>query len=198
MASRHLAQVLRSGAFHLAFLRTAPNHTAYAMGTAAKLTKKQKKALAFRERQTKSKGKSKATDADVEEEEEEEENGVPVMEDQDRAEGEVEDRRVESEAGRAGAAAGARGELGKGGKKRKRGGEPEVEGEEEGRVQATKRRKGGDGVVDGVQPKEDAGQDSELKAKKGVKQQRFILFVGMSARCRCAVGPFTNIWARQP
>ena len=40
------------------------------MGSAVKLTKKQKKALAFRERQTKTKGKSKATGADVDEEEE--------------------------------------------------------------------------------------------------------------------------------
>ncbi|KAH9837006.1 uncharacterized protein C8Q71DRAFT_857333 [Rhodofomes roseus] len=149
------------------------------MSSAQKLTKKQKKALAFRER----KGKSKAKVED-----EDEDNDVPVLEEQDTLEAEGAAGAVEDEAKPARHAATARakdeGVLGSDQstkpKKRKR----EEEGEaalDDGAKQKQKKKKrrvadGEDGaaVADGI--KQEAGeQDGEGKGKT---KQRFILFIG--------------------
>ncbi|KAI0361356.1 hypothetical protein OH77DRAFT_1417595 [Trametes cingulata] len=143
------------------------------MSAPQKLTKKQKKALAFRER--KGKGKAKSFD--------ELDNDVPVEENQDLAEVQVDEEPgpVEAPAGRAADAkkGGAQDAdaLGAGhkGKKRKRedGSTEEAEGAKE--QKSKKKRKGADGA--GV----DAGDASEGDGKEDGKRkakQRYILFVG--------------------
>lgn len=151
-----------------------------------KLTKKQKKALAFRDR--KGKGKPQSFD-DLDD--------VPVDENQDRAEVELgaETDAVEAPAGRApGAKKGVAqdaealgdGDRGKG-KKRKR--EEKPEGDEEaqakeddaGEKKTKKKRKGADGAGvaagDAVEEsKKEEGKKEEGKKAQG--KQRFILFVG--------------------
>ena len=144
------------------------------MNSAPKLTKKQKKALAFRER--KGKGKAKAT-------EDQEENDVPIMEYQDIAAAEMADSALE------GAQADKRGDDGHEqvveGKKRKR--DTSEAGEQEQEKGKSKKRKGISDQME-VVAGEDGGETSqntpsETKAKS--KQQRFILFVGMhSLFCR--------------
>ncbi|RPD82681.1 hypothetical protein L226DRAFT_33996 [Lentinus tigrinus ALCF2SS1-7] len=155
---------------------------------AQKLTKKQKKALAFRER--KGKGKGKPTSFD------ELDNDVPVAEDQDLAEAELDAEAAAVEAPKGRAKAGAQGADGVGegaaegagkakgsGKKRKRGEEDEG-GDRDGtqrkeggaHKQAKKKRKGVDGAVevDGEEEAEEGGS----KKEKGQQKQRYILFVG--------------------
>ncbi len=154
------------------------------MSSAPKLTKKQKKALAFRDR-GKGKGKAKSFD--------ELDNDIPVEEDQDRADAALylaeEAAGLEAQAGlpkrakKGGAQAeGESGDQdGQGtgkGKKRKRD-ERDVEvvkdrdeGEESAApAKKTKKRKGADGAV------VDAGEE---EAEGNVKKQKFILFVGRS------------------
>ena len=145
-----------------------------------KLTKKQKKALAFRER----KGKAKATEP-------EDDNAVPVMENQDDAEDSVGVHGVVREEG--GAKGDERPKVVAENKKRKRqAAEEEDESEAKGPAKTKKkRREGKDGKAEGkaaVVAKEDeaeeagteggeGGEGGESKSKAG-KQQRFILFVG--------------------
>ena len=152
-----------------------------------KLTKKQKKALAFRER--KGKGKAKASFEDLQ-------NDVPIAEDQDLAEmddvetqetsqvveeklpqvGESKDKGKDKEDRNKGEAVG---------KKRKREQQEEVSvpgKEAEGKKTKKRKAAGGEGVA--VEVNEDAEEGavekSSKKGKKGDgKQQRFILFVGM-------------------
>ena len=151
-----------------------------------KLTKKQKKALAFRER--KGKGKAKASFEDLQ-------NDVPIAEDQDLAEmddvetqetsqvveeklpqvGESKDKGKDKEDRTKGEAVG---------KKRKREQQEVSLPGKEAEGKKTKKRKaaGGEGVA--VEVNEDAEEGavekSSKKGKKGDgKQQRFILFVGM-------------------
>ncbi|RDX50480.1 hypothetical protein OH76DRAFT_1455356 [Lentinus brumalis] len=167
--------------------------------SAQKLTKKQKKALAFRERKG-GKGKGKATSFD------ELDNDVPVAENQDLAEAglDADAAPVEAPAGRkAGVQKGGAqdaGGVGDGGekskgKKRKRGAEDEgadtaahaagagaAERQEGGaqqqqQKQAKKKRKGVDGAgvaVDGEAQAEEGGG----KKEKASPKQRYILFVG--------------------
>lgn len=146
-----------------------------------KLTKKQKKALAFRER-GKGKGKGKATLEDLQ-------NDVPIAEDQDLAEIDdvetkeavgavqesVEPPRKDKESKEKEKVVG---------KKRKReqpDEQPRVE--KEGESKKAKKRKGDQGEGVSVEVSEDAEGASEKSNKKGKKgderQQRFILFVGM-------------------
>ncbi|KAI0639656.1 hypothetical protein C8Q77DRAFT_1152619 [Trametes polyzona] len=143
------------------------------MGT-QKLTKKQKKALAFRER--KGKGKAKSFD-DLD-------NDVPVEENQDLAEVQVgeEAAAVEAPAGRAkdakkaGAPDADAVEGGNKGKKRKREDEAAAvdgEGAKEQQQKPKKKRKGADGA--GVAAG-DAGEGAKQEGKK--VKQRYILFVG--------------------
>ncbi|KAI0778433.1 hypothetical protein BD413DRAFT_465306 [Trametes elegans] len=143
------------------------------MSAAQKLTKKQKKALAFRER--KGKGKAKSFD--------ELDNDVPVEENQDLAEAEVDAApgAVEAPQGRAAdaKAGGAQDAdaLGSGHKpkKRKREEGPGETGEGAKEQKSKKKRKGEDGA--GVV----AGDAAEGEVKEGGKQkvkQRYILFVG--------------------
>ena len=139
------------------------------MGETAKLTKKQKKALAFRER--KGKGRAKGSDAF------DEDNAVPVSEDQDVSEEPVvEDEQVnEPEGGVVAAAVQSKG------KKRKRG----LEDHPGDRPEKAKRQHKGDGeaVSVGVGDTAEDGTDKDETAKdagkEGVKR-RFILFVGTS------------------
>ena len=163
------------------------------MSSAPKLTKKQKKALAFRER-GKGKGKAKSFD--------ELDNDIPVEEDQDRADAALlladEVSGLETQAGLpkdtktkdAKAESKSAAEDGKGqgkGKKRKRedGNVEMVEGGEEvvgatPKVQAKKKRKAADGTA--MNTSEEGTEDAtEKEAKKG--KQKFILFVGTSPRC---------------
>ncbi|KAI9060551.1 hypothetical protein FKP32DRAFT_1655868 [Trametes sanguinea] len=147
------------------------------MSAAQKLTKKQKKALAFRERKGgKGKGKAKSFD--------ELDNDVPVEENQDLAEAEVDAAAgaVEAQTGRAPGAeeGGAQDEgaveraAGKG-KKRKREEGDGQDGEGAKEKKGKKKRKGADG--EGV----DAGDDGEGEGKSGSKKdvkRRYILFVG--------------------
>ncbi|KAK7694973.1 hypothetical protein QCA50_002161 [Cerrena zonata] len=139
-----------------------------------KLTKKQKKAQAFRDR--KGKGKSKASAEDLQ-------NDVPIAEDQDIAEIDdletqetsqpVEERVVPSKESKEKVV----------GKKRKREQQEERPvSKKEGESKKSKKRKGGDGEGVAVGVSEDGEGASEEKSKKGKKgearQQRFILFVG--------------------
>ncbi|KAI0332024.1 hypothetical protein GY45DRAFT_1321573 [Cubamyces sp. BRFM 1775] len=141
--------------------------------SAQKLTKKQKKALAFRER--KGKGKAKSFD--------ELDNDVPVEENQDLAEvqdGEEADP-VEAPAGRApdakkgGAEDAEVLDGGKKGKKRKReDGDGQEQQQEGAKEQKSKKRKGADGQ--GVDAGDTADGESKGDGKK--QKQRYILFVG--------------------
>ncbi|KAI0375253.1 hypothetical protein BV20DRAFT_960350 [Pilatotrama ljubarskyi] len=143
------------------------------MSAPQKLTKKQKKALAFRER--KGKGKAKSFD--------ELDNDVPVEENQDLAEVQVDEEPgpVEAPAGRAADAkkGGAQDadalDGGNKGKKRKReeGNAGDAEGAKE--QKSKKKRKGADGA--GVDTGDAAEGDGQEDGKKKVKQ-RYILFVG--------------------
>lgn len=157
-----------------------PTRHAPTMSGQQKLTKKQKKALAFRDR--KGKGKPQSFD-DLDD--------VPVDENQDCAEVELDAEAddVEAPAGRkAGAKKGAAqdaealgdGDRGKG-KKRKR--EEKPEGDEEakedgaGEKNTKKKRKGADGA--GVAAGDAVGEDAKkADSKKPQGKQRFILFVG--------------------
>lgn len=165
------------------------------MSSAPKLTKKQKKALAFRDR-GKGKGKAKSFD--------ELDNDIPIEEDQDRADAALylaeEVAGLEAQAGlpkhatkgsaQAEGESGYQDGQGKGkGKKRKREeGDAEVvkeqgKGEEDAAPakKAKKKRKGVDGAA--VDAGEDGGEDN-------VKKQKFILFVGRSLNASMA--PFTQ------
>jgi len=147
------------------------------MSSAQKLTKKQKKALAFRER----KGKGKATVLD------EEDNDVPVLEEQDTLEAQAEGGAVEDEAKPAQHAAAARakdedvlgGDQPKKPKKRKREEDKAVVDDDAKPKQKKKKRRVGDGedgaAVDGGSDAEAGEQGGEGKGKA---KQRFILFVG--------------------
>ncbi|KAI0830562.1 hypothetical protein BC628DRAFT_1354570 [Trametes gibbosa] len=141
--------------------------------SAQKLTKKQKKAVAFRERKGKSKPKG-FDDLD---------NDVPVEENQDRAEAEVDEDAgaVQAPAGRPADAkkGGAQdahllGEGGKGKKRKREQGPVDGDGEGAKETKSKKKRKGADGA--GVA----GGEEAEYEAKEdGNKvKQRFILFVG--------------------
>ncbi|KAH9846855.1 hypothetical protein C2E23DRAFT_743270 [Lenzites betulinus] len=143
--------------------------------SAQKLTKKQKKALAFRER--KGKGKSNSFD-DLD-------NDVPVDENQDRAEAEVDEEAgaVEAPAGRApgakkGAApdAEALGDGGKGKKRKREEGPVDGDGEGAKETKPKKKRKGADGA--GVAAGDAAEAEGEAKEDGKKVKQRYILFVG--------------------
>ncbi|KAI0652098.1 hypothetical protein C8Q79DRAFT_897876 [Trametes meyenii] len=146
------------------------------MSTSQKLTKKQKKALAFRER--KGKGKAKSF--------EELDNDVPVDENQDLAELEAgeETGLMESPKGRTADAqkGGAQDEDAVGeshkGKKRKReegvGLEEDVDGKQE--QQSKKKRKDADGAEVDTGNAADGQAKEDSKSKK--MKQRYILFVG--------------------
>lgn len=140
------------------------------MSAPAKLTKKQKKALAFRER----KGKGKAK-------EDQEEHDVPIMEDQDIAATEVEDSVVENtkadqhdDKGRAQVVER---------KKRKRNTREAGDNEAgEGDEKKPKKRKKEPEQANDVagEDEENATEKKASEAKTKSKQQRLILFVGMS------------------
>ncbi|KAI0688675.1 hypothetical protein BC835DRAFT_291439 [Cytidiella melzeri] len=137
--------------------------------SSTKLTKKQKKAQAFRDRRG-GKGKGKA--------EEEDNNDVPVMEDQDCAQAEVEAGDVEGEA--------RGGEEGEGvakvvAERKKRRREESETGKGEENDKSKKKRKvekvaGSAGVAEAGEGEADV-VGSKPK-EKSVKQQRFILFIG--------------------
>ena len=138
------------------------------MGDTGKLTKKQKKALAFRER----KGKSRAKPGDAFDED----NAVPVTEDQAVSEvlqvegGEVDEPEERSDPP----------VVQKQSKKRKR---DENGTEEEQNIQSKKKnRKAGSGEAASgeVEDEEEAAEATpeDKKSKASVKDQRFILFVG--------------------
>ncbi|KIP12542.1 hypothetical protein PHLGIDRAFT_124066 [Phlebiopsis gigantea 11061_1 CR5-6] len=135
------------------------------MSAPAKLTKKQKKALAFRDR--KGKDKAKATD-------DQEENDVPVMEDQDAAAAEVEDSamghaQTDKHQDRSPA------QVVEGKKRKRDAGEAAEHGGGKGKPK--KRKKDSEQAETVVSGNGDAGQEvSKTKAKS--KPQRFILFVG--------------------
>lgn len=143
-----------------------------------KLTKKQKKAAAFRERKG-TKGKGKARD-------EPEDNDVPLMEDQDVAEAEGGDSVVAAPAG----GAKPRQDVPKvvEGKKRKRTEDgPAVDEGDAGKEKKRKKAKvekskdaddkeGKDG--EGVEGEEGKPAKLTKAQKNAAKQQRFILFVG--------------------
>lgn len=143
------------------------------MSAAQKLTKKQKKALAFRER--KGKGKAKAVDED---------NDVPVEENLDLVEAQVEDSHVEDPQGRGKPEATTLGEAkrvvegGRPAQKRKREEEKPVEGGEQSKPKKKKRKAtDSEGVATGDAATEAGEQPADMESK--VKQkQRFILFVG--------------------
>lgn len=153
-----------------------------AMSAAAKLTKKQKKALAFRER--KSKGKAKATDEDLD-------NDVPIMEDQDIADAEVEDTGMEGQ--KAGQSKDHSRPQVVEGKKRKR--DTSESGEQDGEKTKPKKRKKDPEQAESTMAEEETGEAVEEKnaegKKKKDKQQRLILFVGALRRshyrkaCQC-------------
>ncbi|THG97722.1 hypothetical protein EW026_g4325 [Hermanssonia centrifuga] len=138
------------------------------MSSTPKVTKKQKKALAFRER----KGKGKATTNELDGD-----NDVPVMENQDLAEAEMEDSVLEGQKG-AKKAKESHKEVVEEGKKRKRDNE---EGGQETKAKKKQKGKSGDVVELSASKAEGEGEPSEEKepkAKTKVKQQKFILFVG--------------------
>jgi nucleolar protein 6 len=139
------------------------------MSAPTKLTKKQKKALAFRER----KGKGKETAAH-----EQFENDVPVMEDQDLAETEVADSRLEGQEG-AKVQDKGRAQVVEG-KKRKRDEASEAGDNKAEKAKSKKRKRDSEQAVavlaDGDQ--KDATEGKTTKGKAKGKQQRFILFVG--------------------
>ncbi|TCD67104.1 hypothetical protein EIP91_000567 [Steccherinum ochraceum] len=151
------------------------------MSDAAKLTKKQKKALAFRER----KGKGRAKPGD---DFNDEDNAVPLAEDQDRAEVlPVEGREVDKPD-----EGGDKAVVRTQGVKRKRKADEEGEGERGGKEdehdvesqpkkQKKRKARSSDAVPGGDEAEdEDAGSDEKAKkgSKENPKQQRFILFVG--------------------
>ncbi|EKM61265.1 uncharacterized protein PHACADRAFT_247756 [Phanerochaete carnosa HHB-10118-sp] len=138
------------------------------MSAAAKLTKKQRKALAFRER--KGKGKAKASEDDVD-------NDIPVMEDQDLAEAEVESARVESqEASRLKDR--GRPQMVEG-KKRTR--DADELGDHDGEKTKPKKRKTESKQAGSIVAEGYGGEATEKESTEGGKkdkQQRFILFIG--------------------
>ncbi|KAI0348345.1 hypothetical protein BDW22DRAFT_78062 [Trametopsis cervina] len=139
----------------------------------AKLTKKQKKALAFREHRG-GKGKQKATG-------EEGDNDVPVMEDQNLAEVEAEGSRVESKANSAKGGAGVAKVVERKKRKREEGAEEEKGGdaeEKQTKGKGKKRKVEGDAGPDAVEEKEGGEADGVESKGKSMKQQRFILFIG--------------------
>ncbi|KAJ3555219.1 hypothetical protein NM688_g2703 [Phlebia brevispora] len=127
-----------------------------------KLSKKQQKALAFRER----KGKGKAKAADLEE------NAVPVVENPDDVEAGMEARDVEGQDGGQEESE-THAEVVES-KKRKRQSE---EGQDEGTKKTKKKRKGASvGEDEGTEAVEEG--ETKSSNKERAKQQRFILFVG--------------------
>jgi nucleolar protein 6 len=153
----------------------ANSHGARNMNSSTtKLTKKQKKALAFRERHGKGKGKTVN-----------EENDVPVMEDQDLAEAEVEDSRMAGE--ERDQKAEQRVAKVVEGKKRKRE-EDVLETKDDKRPTTTKKQKV---ETHNSEKANGAGEGDEVEPKpkgKGSKQQRFILFVGAVYAFALAIG----------
>lgn len=148
-------------------LRKLPLISLMSLST-AKLTKKQKKALAFRERR--SKGKSKATSDD--------DNDIPIMEDQDLAEAEVVDSGVEGQEGGQIADTGMAKVVES--KKRKRE-EMAREDENETEAKRSKTKKASRLKADTgyVSVEQEDGEANEMASKgRGVRQQRFILFIG--------------------
>lgn len=137
------------------------------MSAAVKLTKKQKKALAFRER--KGKGKAKATEDELD-------NDVPVMEDQDAAEAEVESPRVENQEASQAKDAG-RPQVVEG-KKRKRDAEEPNENVEKPKKRKKDPEQAKSTVVEGEEGGAAENEATDGKKKKKDKPQRFILFVG--------------------
>jgi len=137
------------------------------MGEAEKLTKKQKKAQAFRERKGKGRAKPRG-DFD-------EDNAVPVAEDQDRAEVlPLEDLAVDEPAEKGDTPVVPKPQP----KKRKR----EDGGEEEPSVKSKKQKRRSSEAIPSGGQSEDVEETEEVQAaqkhtKEGVKQ-RFILFVG--------------------
>ncbi|KAI0814809.1 hypothetical protein BC629DRAFT_1467173 [Irpex lacteus] len=147
----------------------------------SKLTKKQKKALAYRERQGKGKGKASALGG-----EDEEENDVPVMEDQDIAEAQVEAGAVEGE--ESGKKGSGRVEKVVDGGKKKRKREDVDEDKDKDKAKGKKEQKGvktkkkrkveGGGGVGADGEGDGDGGEAESKSNQKGKAQRFILFVG--------------------
>ncbi|KAI0756756.1 hypothetical protein C8Q80DRAFT_1264775 [Daedaleopsis nitida] len=157
------------------------------MSSAAKLTKKQKKALAFRERKGKSKSSAQTFD--------EMDNDVPVDENQDLAEAELDAEAVPVEAPTRPAAAAKKGDtqdadaLGGSHKSKKRKREVEDEGTQDGGKRLDEDKEAGvDGSaskpkekkkrkdMDGAGVEVEGGQTTEKAGSEG--KQRFILFVG--------------------
>jgi hypothetical protein len=192
-ATRLLARVQKITA-ELFLLAVIPHHTPSStltpreannsMSSAQKLTKKQKKAIAFRERKQ-GKGKGKDGEVDVD-------NDVPIAEDQDMADIHGDDAEVESvgekEAKQVQAKARDEGrELGfetvvEMPKKRKR----DVDGaaeEDDARVEKPKRKKK-KGVADDGEAEAEAGAvgKGDKKETQSQLKQRYILFVGMSPK----------------
>lgn len=151
------------------------------MSSAQKITKKQKKALAFRERKGKGKGKAQGTD-------DAEDNDVPVIEDQDALEAEAEAGPVEdapqpakhTRAARATDASAVGDGQPKQAKKRKREEDDEAavgDGQSKQKQKKKKRKAGGeDGAA--VTEGDDAEAEGSVGEGKGKGKQRFILFVG--------------------
>lgn len=140
------------------------------MSAAQKLTKKQKKALAFRDR--KGKGKAKTLEALQD---------VPIEEDQVLAETEAEDRPVEDQTRRAETPSKGASKVepvvedSKPARKRKRAEDEDAEGAKEKR---SKKKPKSDKTVDAkTEDGEDEGEKDSGKTKNAVKQ-RYILFVG--------------------
>lgn len=136
------------------------------MGDADKLTKKQKKAQAFRER----KGRSRVKDLD-------EDNAVPLAEDQDRVEILSMEARTEDKPKQINDTS----MVSKQGHKRKR----DQKDEHDSEPKSKKQKEGsGETVSGGSESQEMQDARSEKKAKKSSKEdvkQRFILFVGRFA-----------------
>lgn len=143
------------------------------MSAQAKLTKKQKKALAFRER----KGKPKTKDFD-------ETNAVPIVENEDNMEDQTEDNDVEAPAQMAEVHESSKPVASK---KRKRTGE---EGnEEKDKPEPKKKREGTEPAAE----EDDAAETNTQTEKKS--KQRYILFVGMSNVIRYILINLSKIWA---
>ncbi|OCH94745.1 hypothetical protein OBBRIDRAFT_788998 [Obba rivulosa] len=135
-----------------------------------KLTKKQKKALAFRSR----KGKGKAVDAI--------QDDVPVGEDQDLAEAEAEDRPLEDKTEREAAPSSTARraeplvEDNKPTRKRKRAEDEDTTRGADEKQSKTKKKKTSDGKA--ADPDAPAAEEEGKKANKAAVKQRYILFVG--------------------
>ena len=134
------------------------------MSTPAKLTKKQKKALAFRER----KGKGKAKDFD-------EDNAVPVAEDEDSMGDQAPSGSVETLAEVAKVGERSKEALSK---KRKRPGDDANE-EKDKPEPKKKKKKDIENTANGEVAQDEKGEG----AKKSASKQRYILFVGMCSSC---------------